>query len=143
MSNTTLFSSPLGHTYFSVFGEPAVISERGVSKSLFSVIRFYKEKERDRAAKKDNSMSSVQVWSIFILLIMNEFSIGRNQVQITEHLKDSLSTVETQEIPLEKMPNYICCSKIINVIVEYLRRIQNPKNKEREAIIFINTFFQI
>ncbi|CAI2374223.1 unnamed protein product [Moneuplotes crassus] len=141
-SNTNLFASPLGHTYFSVFGDPRVIVEREIQKSVFSIIRFYKEKEKDKSQPK-GKMASVQVWSIFILMIMNEYTIGRPAIENIESLRPTLIQKELDHIPSEKISNYICCSKIVNVIVEFLKKLGNPKTKEREAIIFLNTFFFI
>ena len=110
MSNTMLFSSPLGQTYFSVFGDGRLTkSEKEVTKAVLNVIKFYKIKESDKSAKrKDKNMStSVQFWSVFILLIINEYSIGRHVVEDNAGLKETLTLSEISNIPIERLDNYI------------------------------------
>lgn len=146
MSNTMLFSSPLGQTYFSVLGNPELISEhKEVPKTVLSIIKFFKSKESDRKVnKKDKSFSSnVQFWSIYILLIINEYSIGRPIAEDNEALKSALTAAELSEIPPEKVNNYVNCVKIINNVVEYMKAISNPKVKEKESVVFIASFIKI
>jgi hypothetical protein len=110
MSNTLLFSSSLGQTYFSVFGNPIINQlDPGVNKAITSVVKFYKQKESDKLEKKkkDKPVSSVQFWSIFILLIINEYTIGKPIKEDNSELEKTLSVVEVTEIPQHKLDNYI------------------------------------
>lgn len=110
MSNTLLFSSPLGQTYFSVFGNPTINQlDPAVNKAVISVVKFYKHKESDKfeKKKKENPVSSVQFWSIFILLIMNEFTIGKPIKEDNSNLEKTLSIAEVTEIPPHKLNNYV------------------------------------
>lgn len=109
MSNTMLFSSPLGQTYFSVFGDERINkSHKDILKATISVIKFYKIKEADKGKKKEKKdASSVHFWTIMILLIINEYSIGRHTDEDNKDLKETLTAAELSEIPPEKLENYI------------------------------------
>jgi hypothetical protein len=146
MSNTLLFSSPLGQTYFSVLGNPEVLaSKKDVFKSILSVIKFYKQKEADKDFNKRERAvtANAQFWSVFILLIVNEYSMGRHMQEDNSDLKGTLSAAEISEIPQEKLDNYVNCSKIMNVITEYMKNIPNIKIKEKEIVVFIGSFIKI
>lgn len=146
MSNTMLFSSPLGQTYFSVFGDGRLTkSEKEATKAVLNVIKFYKIKESDKnAKKKDKSVaSSLHFWSVFILLIINEYSIGRHVVEDNEGLKETLTLAEISGIPADRLDNYINCVKIVNNVVDYLKSISDLKLIEKEAIVFIASFIKI
>eukprot|EP00343_Euplotes_focardii_P001203 CAMPEP_0205802620 /NCGR_PEP_ID=MMETSP0205-20121125/5013_1 /ASSEMBLY_ACC=CAM_ASM_000278 /TAXON_ID=36767 /ORGANISM="Euplotes focardii, Strain TN1" /LENGTH=238 /DNA_ID=CAMNT_0053069359 /DNA_START=583 /DNA_END=1296 /DNA_ORIENTATION=+ len=119
---------------------------------MFSVIRFYREKEaggkqREEGGEKrrKDAGASVQVWSIFILMIMNEYSIGRTIQENVDGLKTTLSTTELTEVPSNKIDNYTRCSKIALVITEFLKSIgrQNSVKRDREARLFASSFIYV
>lgn len=111
MSNTLLFSSPLGQTYFSVLGNVNITKgNKEAIKAALNVLRFYKFKEQDGSKPKKgdkNYIPVVQFWSIFILLIINEYSIGRNIHENNSKLQESLTAAEISMIPSLKLENYL------------------------------------
>ena len=147
MSNTLLFSSPLGQTYFSILGNTNITKgNREAISAALNVLKFYKIKESDgskQKKKEKNYTPIVQFWSIFILLIINEYSIGRNIHEDNTGLKESLTSTEISIVPSNKLENYLGWVKIINNVVEFMKHILNKKQKEKEAFIFIASFIKI
>lgn len=147
MSNTMLFSSPLGQTYFSVLGHQIVSSNnKEISRRVFEIIKFYRAKDADsgKGKKKEKlSLTTVQLWSIFILLIINEYSIGRSIVENNQGLRETLTLAEISEVLPTRLDNYLNCVKIVSCLVEYFKTISSPKQREREVIIFIASFIKI
>lgn len=73
-------------------------------------MKFYKIKESEKGPKKNKEKqmnSASQFWSIFILLIMNEYNIGRHIDENNKELIDSISAAEISEIPRDKLENYV------------------------------------
>lgn len=148
MSNTMLFASPLGQAYFSVTGDSNLMkNDKEVAKSTIAVIKFYKIKGHTdvKGKKKDKEMLNMyaQFWSLFILQIVNEYSINRANAEDNTELKETLLEAEKIQIPPSKLENYVRCCKIMTNVVEYFKSFANPKAREQEVIVFAASFIKI
>ena len=147
MSNKLLFNSLFGQTYFSVLGNANITrGNREATRSALNVLRFYKLKEQDGGKLEEgdkNYTPVVQLWSIFILLIINEYSIERKIHENNTKLKESLTAAEISMIPSFKLENYFGWINIINNVVEFMKSYSNKKQREKETFIFIASFIKI
>ena len=143
MSNSLLLNKELGRGYFSILGDPRYIRDkRSMAKDIFGVFKFFRSKEGLSSSKKNDATSLAQFFSVFILMILNEYSISR---ELKENNDKFLHTITKKEMEIVKdhIKEYVWWNKILNVFVEYYRTIQNKAVREREISIFIKAFFHI
>ena len=146
MSNTLVYSSPVGQAYFSIFGDRFLQKYyKEIPINTIKIIRFYKKKaeskqkeqKKVKKEKKDLSNLDTQFWSTFILLIIQEYTMDRTHREDISGYRDTLCNAELANIPPKKIDNYITCSKIMMSAIEYIKAISNPKVKKDETLLFI------
>ena len=99
MSNTLVYSSPVGQAYFSIFGDRFLQKYyKEIPINTIKIIRFYKKKaeskqkeqKKVKKEKKDLSNLDTQFWSTFILLIIQEYTMDRTHREDISGYKDTL-----------------------------------------------------